>query len=72
MIAENNGKKVIRESSNSKMSTFDTPYLEWVADINKNRSDRYLGLAVMRVREKLNKPGKIILPWAIASLKNKN
>jgi len=69
MIAEKNGKKTIRESSNSKMSTFDTPYQEWVKNINEKRSEKYLGLAIMRVKEDLNTPGKIILPWNISSMK---
>jgi len=71
MIAEKNGKKMIRESSNSKMSTFDTPYQEWVKNINEKRSEKYLGLAIMRVKEDLNTPGKIILPWNISSMKEK-
>jgi len=69
MITEKNGEKYIRESSNSKMRTFDTPYDEWVE--SKKDADRYVGLCFMRVRDDLNKPGKIILPWEIPQLKNR-
>lgn len=68
MIAEKDGEIYIRESSNSKMSTFDTPYDEWVK--NKEDADRYIGLAFMRIGEDLNQPGKIILPWEIKNLKS--
>ncbi len=67
MITEKNGGKYIRESSSSKMTTFDTPYDEWVQKIKG--SDRYMGLCFMRVREKLDRKGKIILPWEISRLK---
>jgi len=67
MIAEKNGKIHIRESSSSKMTTFDTPYDEWVK--SKQDLERYAGLCFMRVREDLNKPGMIILPWNIHKLK---
>ena len=67
MIAEKNGDKYIRESSNSKITTFDTPYDQWVNE--KEGMDRYLGIVIMRVREELNQPGKIILPWKIDEIK---
>lgn len=67
LVAEKNGKLLIRESSNSKMTTFDTPYDEWAHSIHVK--DRYAGLGIMRVREELNQPGKIILPWNIGQLK---
>ena len=51
------------------MTTFDTPYLEWVNNIKK--SDRYIGISVMRIRDELNIPGKIILPWEISEIKSK-
>jgi len=69
MIAEKNGKLYIRESSSSKMTTFDTPYDEWVE--SKKDADRYIGLCFMRVRDDLNLPGKIILPWKIPQPKNR-
>lgn len=68
MVAEKDGHRIIRESSTSKMSTFDTPYQQWT-EIIKN-SPRYLGIAVMRIRPELNQPGKIILPWEIHNLKH--
>lgn len=73
MIYIQSDKTIIRESSSSNMTTFDTPYLEWVNKIQK--SERYIGISVIRVREELNKPGEIILPWKISEIKaqlNKN
>ena len=67
MIYIYDSKTIIRESSSSKMTTFDTPYLEWANKMNK--SDSYIGIAVMRIRDELNKPGKIILPWNISEIK---
>ncbi len=67
MIAEKNGKIYIRESSSSKMTTFDTEYDEWVNKTKKSK--RYVGLVFMRVKDELDKPGKIILPWEIKDLK---
>ncbi len=67
MVIEKNGNLVIRESSNSKMSTFDTPYSQWANKIAGSK--RYIGIALMRVRDDLNTPGKIILPWEIGRMK---
>jgi hypothetical protein len=67
MVYKKNNKTIIRESSSSKMTTFDTPYLEWTDKIKG--SDRYIGIAVMRIRDELNKPGKIIVPWEILKIK---
>ncbi len=67
MVYKAKNKITIRESSSSKMTTFDTPYLEWINKIKK--SNRYIGIAVMRVRDELNVPGKIILPWEISIIK---
>ncbi len=67
MIAEKDKQKVIREASNSKMTTFETPYDEWVQA--KQGAERYAGLAFMRVRGELNKPGMIVLPWEINTYK---
>jgi len=72
MVADKNGQKIIRESSNSKMSTFDTPYFEWVSQNQALKPQKYLGLAIMRVKEEINQPGKIIQPWEIAELKKAN
>jgi len=69
MIAEKNGEKYIRESSSSKMTTFDTLYDDWVRKIKG--SDRYIGLCFMRIREDIDLKGKIILPWEIGQLKNR-
>jgi len=67
MAIEQDGRTIIRESSNSKMSTFETPYAEWAQKIQA--SDRYLGVCFMRVKDKLDKPGKLILPWEIKDSK---
>ena len=67
MIYEKDNILYIRESGMSKMTTFDTPYDEWV---NKFiGSKKYLGVAAMRVNDELNEPGKIILPWEVSDLK---
>ena len=68
MVYKDNNDTIIRESSSSKMTTFDTPYIEWIKKIQN--SDRYIGISVMRVREDLNKPGTIILPWDISKIKS--
>ena len=67
MIFNINGKKIIRESSLSKMTTFDTPFNEWVEKYLKSKN--YAGVSVMRVKDELNSPGKIILPWEISQIK---
>ena len=67
IVAQRDGQLVIRESSNSKMTTFETPYDEWAEKIRN--SCRYIGVCFMRVRDKLNKPGKVILPWEIKKMK---
>jgi len=68
MVYKKGNETIIRESSNSKMSTFDTPYIAWTKKIQN--SELYIGIAVMRVREELNIPGKIILPWEISEIKS--
>ena len=70
MIVEKNGQKFIRESSNSKMTTFETSYENWVED-KQDLTKKYIGLAFMRVQDELNMPGKIIKPWDIKELKVK-
>jgi len=67
MVIEKEGTLYIRESSNSKMTTFDTPYRQWIEE--KIPATRYLGLAFMRVRPELDQPGRIIVPWEIPQLK---
>jgi len=68
LIADKNGQKFIREATLSKMTTVDTPYDKWIA-AKRIHSGRYLGLAFMRIKDALNQPGKIILPWNIPELK---
>ncbi len=69
VMHDENGKPFIRESSSSKMSTFDSNFEEWAGRISK--SGRYIGIAVMRVRDDLNKPGRIILPREVRDMKRK-
>ena len=63
LVIKRDDEVIIRESSNSNMSTFDTPISEWCKSASKK--DRYAGIAVMRVLDKLNQPGTILLPWEI-------
>jgi hypothetical protein len=65
LIVEKKKRKIIRESSNSIMSTFDIPYDIWVKQKQIKYTKRYLGLAFLRVKETLNKPGKIIKAWEV-------
>ena len=58
---------VIRESTTRGMTTFDTPYEKWAKQVMTSK--RYAGISVMRVREGLNQPGKLIMPWEICGLK---
>jgi len=67
---EKDGKKVVRESTTRGMRTFDTPLEKWLQNINKEYNDLYLGLSIMRVRDELNTPGRIIKPWEISRLKS--
>ena len=67
MVMEKNGDLVIRESTTRGMTTIDTPYDEWAASVMSSK--RYIGISLMRVKDKLNQPGQIILPWDIIKLK---
>jgi len=58
---------VIRESTTRGMTTFDTPYEKWAQQVMASK--RYLGISLMRVRDDLNQPGKLIMPWEICALK---
>lgn len=70
IVAENAGaEKMIRESSDSKMSTFETPVDNWINQKVKSQSQRYLGVAVMRIRTNINIPGEVIYPSDIIALK---
>jgi hypothetical protein len=70
MVMEVEGKIIIRESTTRGMTTFDTPYRSWAERIEK--SERYIGISLMRIREDINQAGKIIMPWEIAELKKNN
>jgi len=61
--------KVIRESSLSKATVLDTPYDEWVSRFQNSK--KYSGIALMRVNDDINIPGKIVLPWEIHKMKEK-
>jgi len=61
--------KVIRESSLSNATVLDTPYDEWVARFQNSK--KYIGIALMRVNDDINTPGRIILPWEICSMREK-
>jgi hypothetical protein len=64
---EENGTLYIRESAMSRMTTFDSTFDEWYERYKDSK--RYAGLSFMRVRDDLNKPGMIILPWEINDLR---
>ncbi|MBN2570577.1 MAG: DUF1460 domain-containing protein [Ignavibacteriales bacterium] len=66
MIIQDN-ELYVRESSSSKMITFDTKFDEWL--LKYLNSEKYCGITLMRVKEELNTKGKIILPWEIHNLK---
>jgi hypothetical protein len=68
MIYEKENELYFREASTSNHSTFETPFDTWFEA--KKDLERYAGLAVMRVREKYNKPNAVVLPWDISKLKN--
>jgi hypothetical protein len=68
MIAEKEGQLVIREASTNTMNTLDTEIIPWLARLN--RTDRYVGVSIMRIRVELDQSGKNILPWQINLLKN--
>jgi len=66
MIREN-GKLYFREASTSSYSTFETEFREWLEW--KGTWDKYAGIAFMRVKEDLNIPNAVVLPWKIDELK---
>ncbi|MCK4812683.1 MAG: DUF1460 domain-containing protein [Candidatus Marinimicrobia bacterium] len=67
MIIEKNGELYFREASTSNYSTFETEYDAWLNW--KGSSKKYAGIAFMRVKENLNIPNAVILPWQINDLK---
>ncbi|MDZ7821492.1 MAG: DUF1460 domain-containing protein [Candidatus Marinimicrobia bacterium] len=69
MIVEKPDGLYFREASTSNNSTFETPYETWLEQ--KSGSERYAGLAFMRVRDDVNTAGAVILPWKIIDLKQR-
>ncbi len=69
IIIEKNGEKFVREASMSAMTTLDTPLSEWFEAKLKQKPAKYIGISLMRVRDELNTPGRIIKPWDIGKLK---
>lgn len=69
IMIKNERGMFIREASNSRWTTFETPWETWLK--KTAGSSRYAGLAVMRIHPELNTPGRIILPWDIQSMKQK-
>jgi hypothetical protein len=67
MIVEKDGDLYFREASTTNYSTFETEYDEWLAW--KGTWDKYAGIAFMRVKDELNKPNAVVLPWKIKDLK---
>ncbi len=59
--------KVIRQSSLSKNTTFETSFDEWVKKYMNSK--KYVGITLMRVNDDLNKKGEIILPWEVSILR---
>ncbi len=57
------GELYFRESAMSEMTTFDSTFEEWYEKYKD--STTHAGLSFMRVRDDLNEPGKIIVPWEI-------
>ena len=67
MVMKKDGDLVIRESTTRGMTTFDTAFDEWAK--NLQNSKRYIGVTIMRVKDELNTPARIILPTDIGKLK---
>jgi hypothetical protein len=67
MIVEKDGDLYFREASTTNYSTFETEYNEWLDW--KGTWDKYAGIAFMRVKDELNKPNAVVLPWKIKDLK---
>jgi hypothetical protein len=61
------GKLHIRETSTSKMTTFETDFDEWAAKEYSRK--KYCGIIVTRVKESLNRKDAVILPWQIEKMK---
>lgn len=67
IAVDKNGQILIRESSSAKKSTIETPFAEWSKVVASKA--QYAGVSFLRVRDELNTPGRIILPWEISGLK---
>ncbi len=61
-----NGELYFRESAMGRGTTFDSTFEEWYEKYKD--STTHAGLSFMRVRDELNEPGKIILPWEIRDM----
>ena len=63
--------EILRKNDHQKVRAVRRYYLLrnilWVKD--KGTWKKYAGISVMRIKENLNTPGKVILPWAISSIK---
>jgi len=68
MIVEKDGDLYFREASTTSYSTFETEFDEWLAW--KGTWDKYAGIAFMRVKDNINKPNAVVLPWQIGVLKS--
>lgn len=60
------GKLYFRESAMSTMDTFDSTFEEWYEKYKD--STRHAGLSFMRVKDEVNQPGKVIVPWEIRNM----
>ncbi|MEA2077415.1 MAG: DUF1460 domain-containing protein [Candidatus Marinimicrobia bacterium] len=69
MLIKKDGKLYFREASTSTYSTFETDYDVWLE--RKGASDKYAGIAFMRVKDELNRSNAVVLPWRIDELKSK-
>jgi hypothetical protein len=67
MVMKKGGQLIIRESTTRGMTTFDTSYDAWVKQVQK--STRYIGVALIRVKSGFDEPGKLIFPDQISRLK---
>lgn len=67
MVMEKEGKKVVRESALTPGTTLETEFDEWIKKFIGSKTR--IGVSFMRVKDELNIPGKIVLPWEIHNLK---
>jgi len=69
MFFQINGKWIVREASSKAGKVIEHPYSEWSQQIMENQ--HRAGFCVLQLNEVLNTPGRIILPWKIAKMKDK-